>query len=221
MAKRKTIFTTGEYYHIYNGGVDGREIFHDARDIDRFFRSLTAFNDRQPVGGLRTVDFKAKKREILDTSPEVLVDIVAYCLNRNHFHLILRQKCDGGVSEFMKRLSGGYAWYFNNKYHRKGVLFEGPFQSAHIDSEKQLLFMSIFVNLNFRVHKYRDKNLEHILSSWDEYSELSDPRKNICSKESILGKVRNQKAYVDFAEKSLIGICEGKKLSSLLTLEQW
>lgn len=220
MTTRRTPLATTEYYHIYNRGVDKREIFMDRYDVDRFFRSMLAFNTIEPVGSLREADLERKNSGETPVDTEPLVDIIAYCLNPNHFHLLLRQKVDGGVSEFMKRLSGGYTWYFNNKYDRSGVLFQGIFQSSHIDVNEYFLHVSVYINLNFRVHKYRGKDLENILSSWDEYMGTSAPQNNICTKDSILGQFKTEKAYADFAEKSLIGILERKKLVKELTIEE-
>ena len=219
MSLRKIPLAVGEYYHVYNRGVDKREIFHDRYDADRFFRSMVAFNTVHPVGSLRHVDFERKNSGETAAKSEPLVDIIAYCLNPNHFHILLKQRGEGGVSEFMKRLAGGYVWYFNNKHDRSGVLFEGPFKSSHINSNEYLLHVSVYVNLNFRVHKYRDKDLENILSSWDEYMGACAPQNRICTKDPILGQIKSVKAYADFAEKSLIGILERKKLSQEFTLE--
>ncbi len=219
MTTRRVPLATEEYYHVYNRGVDKREIFHDRYDADRFFRSMAAFNTVDPVGSLRNVDLERKNSGETAVNHEPLVEIIAYCLNPNHFHLLLKQKVDGGVSEFMKRLSGGYTWYFNNKYDRSGALLQGRFKSSHIDVNEYFLHVSVYVNLNFRVHKYRDKALENIRSSWDEYMGTCAPQNVICTKDSILGQFKSMKAYADFAEKSLVGICERKKLAQELTIE--
>ena len=68
----------------------------------------------------------------------MLVQIICYCLNPNHYHLLLKEIKDGGISEFMKRVGGGYTWYFNNKHKRSGTLFQGRFKSVHIKSNEQL-----------------------------------------------------------------------------------
>ncbi len=219
MTTRRIPLATEEYYHIYNRGVDKREIFTDRYDVDRFFRSMVAFNTVEPVGSLREVDLERKNSGSTPVHEDPLVDIIAYCLNPNHFHLLLKQKADGGVSEFMKRLAGGYTWYFNNKYERSGTLLQGRFKSSHIDTNEYLLHVSVYVNLNFRVHKYRGEALENILSSWDEYMGTCTPQNMICTKDSILGQFKSVKAYTDFTEKSLVGILERKKLSKELTLE--
>ncbi len=80
--------------------------------------------------------------------------MLAYCLNPNHFHLLIEQVADGGLSEFMKRLGGGYTRYFNTKHKRSGALFEGKYKYKLVDSEDYLKYISVYVNLNDKVHDY-------------------------------------------------------------------
>ena len=101
---------TGECYHIYNRGVDRRQVFLDKKDVGRFLLCMRMFNSIEPVLGLREVLESSNQK--LSNKPK-LVDIIAYCLNPNHYHFILCQLVDGGIAEFMKRVNGGYTWYFN------------------------------------------------------------------------------------------------------------
>lgn len=102
MSNQRLIPSTYEYYHVYNRGVDKRVIFQNIQDLNRFIKSMVKFNTIKPVGSL----FRLGKIDITDKPTEPLVEIVAFCLNPNHFHIILKQVVDGGISEFMKRLSG-------------------------------------------------------------------------------------------------------------------
>src|SRR3989344_557152 len=161
MANREKM-AIGEYYHIYNRGVDKRSIVKGSKDADRFIQSLEFFNSKTPVSSLR--QGMSSER---DQKP--LVEVVCYCLNHNHFHLLMKEIQEGGISEFMKRLGGGYTWYFNNKYHRSGALFQGVFKSTHITSNEQLLHVSAYVGLNWKVHKIRGETAVNVRSSWNEY----------------------------------------------------
>lgn len=209
MSTRKTSFANGEFYHIFNRGVDKRIIFADKNDTDRFFKSLIEFNVVDPIGSLYENSRKQDGGETA-TLGERLVNIITYCLNPNHYHLILEQLVDGGISEFMKRL-GGYTWYFNNKYERSGSLFQGVFKSVHIDSNEYLLHVSAYTNLNDRVHKLDGKtpNLIPSISSWGEYT--SKGVSGICEKEIILGQFRNTDEYKEFALSSLESIIQRKQ----------
>lgn len=142
---RKIQLANNEYYHIYNRGVEKRTIFQDQKDRLRFIHDLFEFNDQAPAG---------KFFPISETEPpnirqrEMLVEIICFCLMPNHFHLILRQKADNGIALFMQKLGTGYTAYFNKKYQRNGVLFQGAFKSIHIETEEYLAHLSRYIHLN-------------------------------------------------------------------------
>lgn len=209
MANRKISLAIGEHYHIYNRGVDKRIIFIDKYDIQRFFKSMIEFNVVDPIGSLYLNSLLQLRGETPNLGQR-LVNIIAYCLNPNHFHLILEQLVDGGISEFMKRLSGGYTGYFNQKHDRSGSLFQGVFKDVHIDSNEYLLHASAYVNLNDRVHQLRSETpkLVESMSSWEEY--IDKRVKGICEKEIILGQFRNIDEYKEFAFSSLESILKRK-----------
>lgn len=210
MGTRKTSFANGEFYHVFNRGVDKRIVFTDKYDMCRFFKSLIEFNAVDPIGSL--YENSRRDRECggeTATHSGKLVNIIAYCLNPNHYHLILEQLVDGGISEFMKRI-GGYTWYFNNKYERNGSLFQGVFKAVHIDSNEYLLHSSVYVNLNNRVHKLDGSTeLVESRSSWGEYM---DPKiEGVCEKEIILGQFKNANEYEKFAFSSLESILQRRE----------
>src|ERR1035437_483609 len=124
---RKQSFAGDEYYHIYNRGVDKRNIFGDKEDIGRFIESICEFNQVEVIGSLKNL--RKPKTVPKALSEEALVSIVAYCLNPNHFHFILKQSVDGGISKFMQKLQAGYTYFFNVKNSRTGSLFQGTFKS--------------------------------------------------------------------------------------------
>lgn len=214
---RNISFADGEYYHIYNRGTDKRAVFLDDQDFERFFQSMEEFNNSDPVGGLFVASFRKKLLRSSATqlseesrNEERLVDIIAYCLNPNHFHLLLKQVSEKGIEKFMQRLGTGYTKYFNHKYDRTGVLFQGKFKAIHVDSNEYLLHVSAYVNLNFRVHQLKDSGAQW-RSSFGEYTGERRGRQ-LCMTESILGQFRNVKGYRDFAEHSLKGTLERRGL---------
>lgn len=213
---RKLHFETGEYYHIYNKGVDKRSIFSDSYDFGRFLESMEEFNTPDPVGSLYELSFKERSLSLGGRGAKSgkLVDIIAFCLNPNHFHLILRQKVDGGISKFLLKLGGGYGWYFNNKYTRSGTLFQGRFKAVHVDSNEYLLYLSAYVNLNNRVHGLRGGNKHR--SSWEAYIDKRYKYHAFLEKHIILNQFSGIKAYKEFAESCLQTILVNKdKLKEL------
>src|SRR3989338_10408449 len=109
---RKFQFQIGQYYHIYNRGVEARDIFTDDFDYLRFLRSRSEFNRLEAGGGLYIEHLRNKTTKRfggfggLTSSLEVkpLVEFIAYCLNPNHFHFLLRQAFDNGIKTFLHKL---------------------------------------------------------------------------------------------------------------------
>jgi putative transposase len=142
--ERKIDFAPGEYYHIYNRGVDKREIFLSDDDRNRFIKLLFVANGDKPFAYKTILGVPLDK---LDRG-EQLVDIGAYCLMPNHFHLLVRERKDGHISSFMEKLGTSYAMYFNKKYKRSGVLFQNTFKAQHVDDDEYLKYLYAYIHLN-------------------------------------------------------------------------
>jgi len=209
-------FANGEFYHIYNRGVDKRPIFSRQSDIHRFLESIDVFNSINPVGSIFENTFVINKRK---SKTQKLVNIICYCLNINHFHLMLEQLADGGISEFMKRVGIGYTKYFNAQERRSGVLFQSKFKAVHVDSNEYLLRLNSYINLNNRINS----SLGHRMSksSWEEYIGIEET--SFCAKGIILKQFRSIKEYKEFALDALQNIKEHKRLDKefeILLLEK-
>ena len=160
MGIRKQPLITNQYYHIYNRGVDKRDIFNNKNDLYRFIESIVEFNKVERIGSL--TNLRKLKIVVKPLSKEPLVSIIAYCLNPNHFHFILKQLVDGGLSKFMQKLQGGYTYYFNMDNSRTGSLFQGTFKSNIIDDENYFNKVLGYVNNNDEVHDI-PKNKKHLV----------------------------------------------------------
>jgi REP element-mobilizing transposase RayT len=200
---RKNIFVEGEYYHIYNRGVDKRDIFLDKDDLERFFQSMNEFNSEDPIGSIYEKVFRNKKLKFGGSTSKnlKLVDFVCFCLNPNHYHFILTPLVEKGIEKFMQRLGTGYTMYFNNKNKRTGALFAGRFKSIHISNNEYLLHLSAYVNLNYKVHTFGGSTSKLSMSSWEEY--LGVKKESFCHKEIILDQFKDIKFYKNFAEDSI------------------
>ena len=212
---RKKPLVNNEYYHIYNRGVEKRDIFLCDGDYGRFLLSMKEFNGIDPIFSLYWHSQQKRKSDVDVGRLQKLVDIVCYCLNPNHVHFILKQVSEGGISEFMKRLSGGYTKYFNHRYKRSGVLFQGKFKSVHIETNAQLLYLSAYINKNYFIHGYSNN------SSWS-YSSLLDytEKRNteICSPDIILSQFKNKNEYCEFIQENALYM-RGKKEDEKYLLE--
>jgi len=152
---RKQKLASNNIYHVFNRGVEKRTIFLDETDNLRFVNNLAIFNDKNAVLNAK---YRIKEIETPDIR-EPLVDILAFCLMPNHFHLLLSQKEGDGISKFMNKIGVGYANYFNLKYERVGSLFQGAFKSVLIDKESQFLRIPFYIHLN---------PLDLIIPNWRE-----------------------------------------------------
>ncbi len=147
MSIRKISFTQGEYYHIYNRGNSKQKIFKDKADYSRFVSLLYISNTSENFNIVhlnRNEQFNVYEIEKEDP----LVNIGAYCLMPNHFHILVTEKIDGGISKFMQKLSTAYVMYYNKKYKRIGGLFEGKFKSQHLDTDQYLKYLFSCIHLN-------------------------------------------------------------------------
>lgn len=199
----------GEYYHVYNRGVDKRVIFSDRKDYERFLKSLTSFNTLEPIGSIYEHSFEIKKNKVRD---KLLVKIICYCLNPNHFHLLLTPVIDGGVEKFMQRLGTGYTMYFNERYKRSGALFQGRYKSKHVADNDYLLYLSAYINLNHKVHQLGGSTSK---SSWQEYIS-GTAGKIISDKKVILDQFKNQAEYKSFAEETVEDIVDQRLEDKIL-----
>ena len=170
---RKHPFITGSYFHIYNRGVDKRDIFMNEKDIERFLLCMKLFAYKDAVGSLELALREQKQfvdvRRLQVSNKERLVSFVEYCLNPNHFYFILKQEIDEGISEFMKRLQGGYTRYFNDKNDRSGSLLQGKFKSNYAEKENYFEMLFAYVMWNYKVHNISKNKLKLVRSSEEEY----------------------------------------------------
>lgn len=157
---RKFRFSVYEYYHIYNRGTDKRVIFMDEEDNQRFLCLMFLCNSTKNIVFRDIPIGEAYVFERGDT----LVDIGAYCLMPNHFHIMAREKIERGISTFMQKLLTAYSMYFNKKYQRSGSLFEGPFRAAYVNNDEYLKYLFAYIHLN---------PIKIIDSKWKEYG-ISD-----------------------------------------------
>ena len=142
---RKHNLVSNSIYHIYNRGVEKRRLFMDEQDYFRFVKCLCLFNDSKPI---LNAEYKFKNLDDVAGSRNMLVDMLAFCLMPNHFHLLLRQREKNGITKFMRKLCVGYANYFNLKHRRVGSLFQGRFKSVLIQHDSQFGYIPYYIHLN-------------------------------------------------------------------------
>ena len=222
---RKTKFAKGKIYHIFNRGVEKRDIFKNDSDRWRFLQGMFLFNDENTSANtlwqLSREDGGAKFPFVVDSvnhkgKRNKLVRIMADCLMPNHYHLILEEAQEGGISKFMHKLGVGYTGYFNKKYDRVGGLFQGAFKAVAIDKDLYLQYLLIYLNVinpaELIEPKLKEKGINDIDKimkfvagyPWSTHQEYLGRRNSIIIDRGILGDVfRDSLKYSQFAKDIL------------------
>lgn len=141
-----------EIYHVLNRGVDKRQIFMDKQDYLRFVHDLYEFNNQERVElnyyKFRDYSVNGKIAKVNKKINKPLVDILAFCLMPNHYHLTLSPKAENGMPQFMQKINMGYSKYFNQKYERVGTLFQGPYKHILVTDETHFLHLPFYIHFN-------------------------------------------------------------------------
>jgi putative transposase len=149
---REIPLVNGEIYHVFNRGVLKRQIFDDAWDYRRFITIAKYYlPSTQPMRlshFLRLSEDKRQEVLLLHPSSPAHVQVLAYCLMPNHFHLLLRQEIDNGISKYVGLIENAFTRYFNLRHHQSGHILQGKFQAVHVADTEQCLHTSRYIHLN-------------------------------------------------------------------------
>jgi putative transposase len=155
---RKIFFANNQTYHVFNRGTEKRKIFLTKRDYERFLISMAIFNNSDTNRPrLENIDIQ---HPVLDKKVEKpLVDVLCFCLMPNHYHLMLRQRVENGISRYLHRLQMGYSKYFNLCYERSGNLFQGQYKAVEVKRQNQFQYLPLYIHMN---------PLELVEPQWEE-----------------------------------------------------
>lgn len=149
---RKEIFTPGEYYHIYSRVLFNSPEFRDIKNATRLFQSFILANSTKSSDAFQYL--KNNKSALLEKAIEItkegkkFVDILCYVIMPDHYHLLLCEKEEKGISKFIHKCNISIAKYINIKNDRRGPLFESRFNAKHINTNEYLLHLSVYIHLN-------------------------------------------------------------------------
>lgn len=149
-----------DIYHILNRGIDKWRIFLDKQDYLRFIHNLFVLNDQRMVNNIFYSFQKGGNNKIesynLRKPRKLLVNIHAFCLMPNHYHLLLSPRIENAVPKFMHKLGTAYVKYFNQKYKRKGTIFEGRYKSILVSKEPHFNHLPYYIHFNSLDLKYKE-----------------------------------------------------------------
>lgn len=216
---RKERFAPGEYYHVYNRTILGLPEFKNTANANKLVQTFllaNSTNSSQAFDYLRNDKNSTLERAVeIARKGEKLVDVLCYSIMYEHYHLLLKEIKENGITNFIHKCNTSIAKYINIKNNRRGPLFESNFRARHIDSNEYLLHLSVYVHLNpldflankdWREHKLKDWPLkkERLLNyRWSSLKTFLDEKfkSQITSgTEIILDQFKNRKEYETFLQ---------------------
>ncbi|MES2059716.1 MAG: transposase [Patescibacteria group bacterium] len=212
-------FTVDSYVHALKRGARGLEITGDKADKWRFLRLLFYMNDERDhewwerdTEGLQFLewpsDWPARKP---------IVKILCYTLMPNHFHIILKEIKEGGISKFMKKIGGSMSKHFNEKYQSKGSIFQGSYKSRTIDDDRYIRYLAAYIMVKNTFELYPSGGLAGAQKNFDvawewaityEFSSLADycgKRESVIIDKDILGEIFTEKSFKSFSQDLVLG----------------
>ncbi len=183
-------------YHVFTKSIAGFQIFCEDKDFQRIIELLSYYKDNPLIRFSDYQKLKNKFKHTLLKKTPSLIQIIAYCIMPTHIHLVLYEKRENGISDYMRRLLNSYTRYFNEKIKRKGPLWEGRFKKVLVNSDEQLLHLTRYIHLNPVSAGIVEKPEDWLYSSYREYIELE--KRKICELKPFL-KI-SKKDYKQFVE---------------------
>ena len=167
-----------EHYHLFNRGMSKQNIFLDKNDYIRFLFLILYFQSPVIISHPKRYIKGFVQHSVFDISEEEkqkiikgrYVELVSFCLMPNHFHLIIREVKEGGISQYMQRVLNSYTKYFNARYEKSGHLFQGPYKAVHIKDDNHILYLSTYVHKNpTELKEWKKKERFYTWSSYQDY----------------------------------------------------
>jgi putative transposase len=150
--QRGLVFLNESYYHVFNRGIERRTTFLNKREYTRALDLLSFYQfNTIPIRYSRYAQLPAEKQQLYYdrmVASGKSVEVVAFSLMPNHFHLLLRQKRDQGITRYVSNFVNAYTKYFNTKHERVGPLFQGVFKAVYVETDEQLVHLTRYIHLN-------------------------------------------------------------------------
>lgn len=167
---RFTSFSAGDLVHCIKRGAFGHNIFIDNNDYWHFVRLLYLCNDEYQDQNLCRYD---KSKDLFSRPAHwpkrvPLVDVISWCAMPNHFHLLLRERQEGGIGKYMQRLGGSMTKSFNLKYSNSGSIFQAKYKPVLVTDSSYLNYLIPYINVKNVMELYPNGGLEGAVKNFDK-----------------------------------------------------
>ncbi len=191
--RRKEALVNGKIYHIFNKSIADFIILNNDSEFERMLQLIKYYRIENNLKFAEFITLKMVEKngfnntvKIISKDKKGLVQIIAYCLMPTHFHLILKQLQNNGISDYMRKILESYSSYFNMKHKRKGPLWESKFYNILVKDDEQLLHLTRYIHLNPVTAKLVDKPKDWEFSSYKEFYSRENNFYRICQFNNIL-----------------------------------
>ncbi|OGY28141.1 MAG: hypothetical protein A3F33_01655 [Candidatus Woykebacteria bacterium RIFCSPHIGHO2_12_FULL_43_10] len=202
MPYRYLPLATGEVYHIFNRSIAGQPVFLESRDYNRALETFNFYSYRP------SIRFSHYQRLNLQDKPNFLerliktpkqIDLLAFSLMPNHFHYLIRETTENGISSFLRNFQNSYAKFFNTKNQRTGSVFQSMFKAVRIETEEQLLHVGRYININ-PVTSFVLKNMAQLENCpWTSFYDFLGKRNTgLVNTSELLGYFPNLEKFKSF-----------------------
>lgn len=203
----------GSFSHVYNKGVEGRAIFNNIQDYETFLAYLKDYLTTPLDSESSKKTFTVRGHSFRGTPHQPKnyfgkIELLAYRLSPDSFHLVLHQKNPGSVEGFIRSLCTRYSLYYNKRYQRRGSLFEGPYKSVQVADESLLMLLTYFL------HRDSEEDSSNI-RAYSSYPEYIGKRKSSWLNTDIVLSSTNAKGYQNYVEKYQINQEEAELLEGI------
>jgi putative transposase len=233
---RKEPFSIGSFVHVYNRGNRKQPVVYNTQDRWHFLQILYYFNSNYSPPNIFRELRKLLKSDFYkqfvwpQNWPErkPIVKIICFSLLNDHFHLLLKEIREGGITMFMRKLGTGMTNYSNIKYHESGRIFQGAYKARLVDRDVYLRYLSVYIQVK-NIFELYPGGLEKAVTEFDKafdfaidypYCSLADfagDRKSPIIDKDLLGELfPNKKDYKKFAEDCILGMNLEEKLSDAI-----
>ncbi len=220
MPIRKTILATDEVYHVFNRGINRQPTFTTKQEYKRALLTMQFYRVAKPPTKLSRFlrlekEEQAKILKYLDEE-EKQVEIICFCLMPNHFHFLLKQKKENGISKFMGNFQNSYTRYYNTKHEADGSIFLTQFKAVRIVTDEQLMHVSRYIHLNPHTG-YVVKSIEELNNyPWSSYKNYITNNNSFIESDLVMGLFKNREDYKQFVHDQADYQRELKRIEHLM-----